>query len=201
MKLVIDNKEYPIKPITLALYEKMMINDDMEDLEILGHLTDIPRDLLKQGTFSNIRFAVNMIRSSFAELDKTSKLDLVIEFNGKRYGLMMPSKISYEEWVNLEVFMAETPVNSRLLATHLYRPLASDKIGEERELIPYSLDECMARQEEFGELPIQTFISALFFLTTFVQEYTEIILSSTETKMTEKKKRNERKKPLIIHKK
>jgi len=114
-------------------------------------------------------------------------LNLVYEFNGKRYGLIKPSQLSYGEWINFEVFVSQKPLNLPLLATHLYRPCVDDKIGDDRELIKYDLKECQDRMEEFMDFPVSVVLSALFFLTSFVQKLTEDFLSSTEMKMNNKK--------------
>jgi hypothetical protein len=87
--------------------------------------------------------------------------------------------MSYEEWINMEVFMAQKPVNLIKLATHLYRPVVGDKYGEDRQLIPYDLAECEARENEFRAFPVNVALSALFFLTSFAKTLTDDFLSST----------------------
>lgn len=200
MKIVLGDTEYPVKPISIDDYAYYENNPDVDDLTLIRRLTGCKLEDLTRAPFTQVQFVAKVIKSQFADEGKGT-LDLVVKFNGKNYGLIKPSLMTFEEWVNFEVFMAETPLNLKRLATHLYRPLLNEKIGEDRELIPYSLDECMARENEFGEFPFNNVLSALFFFTTFVQEYTKIILSSMETKMTEEKKKSEKKKPLIIQQK
>lgn len=202
MKLLIDKKEYGVKPITISEYEYFTENEGkVDDLELVHRFTDCPIDELKTAKFADIKFISSMIRSSFgAESDK-GKLDLVFDMDGVKYGLIKPSELSYEEWVNLEVFMAQTPINLSLIATHLYKPLKSDKVGDERELIDYDLKECESRVELFrNKIPMSRIISAFFFIATFVQKLTQSFLASTEAKMKTEVKQ-ERKKPKIIHKK
>jgi hypothetical protein len=127
----------------------------------------------------------------------TTPLNLVVDFKGVKYGLIKPSQLSYEEWINLEVFMAESPLDLTKLAVHLYKPLLNDKIGEDRELIPYSLEECLSRQNDFKQFPITSLFSSLFFLTTFVQELIKVSLSSMETKVIENKAKDKAK-PKIL---
>jgi hypothetical protein len=127
----------------------------------------------------------------------TTPLNLVVDFKGVKYGLIRPSQISYEEWINLEVFMAESPLDLVKLATHLYKPLSNNKIGEDRELIPYSMDECLSRQNDFKQFPITWLFSSLFFLTTFVQELMKVSLLSMETKAIENNKKDKAK-PKIL---
>jgi hypothetical protein len=125
----------------------------------------------------------------------------VVDFKGDKYGLIKPSQLSYEEWINLEVFMAESPLDLVKLATHLYKPLINGKGGEDRELIPYSLDECMGRQNDFKQFPITWLFGALFFLTTFVQELTKASLLSMETKATENNKKDKQRPKILRLKK
>jgi len=199
MKLVVGKKEYPVKPITINDYDFFSTNPELGDLELVSRFTDCPTSELKTANFQQIKFAAKMIKSSFGAEDDKSPLQLVFELEGVKYGLIKPSELSYEEWVNLEVFMAQSPLNLGLLATHLYKPLKSDKIGDERELIDYDLSECQSRIELFKEkLPMSIIISAFFFIATFVQKLTESFLGSMEAKMKEPKP--QMKKPKIIHK-
>jgi len=201
MKLVVGKKEYPIKPITIADYEYYTDNTEVDDITLLTRFTDCPVDDLKKANYQQIKFAARMIRSSFgAESDK-GKLELVFELDGIRYGLYKPSELTYEEWVNLEVFMAQTPIDLGLIATHLYKPLKSDKTGEERELIDYDLSECQSRIELFKtKVPMSIILSAFFFTAIFVQKLTESFLDYTENENKKTMEKN-KKKPKIIHQK
>jgi hypothetical protein len=97
--------------------------------------------------------------------------------------------------------MAESPLDLTKLAVHLYKPLSSNKEGDDRELIPYSMDECLSRQNDFRQFPITHLFSALFFLTTFVQELTKVSLSSMETKLIENNKKDKTKTKILRTKK
>ena len=183
MKVVLGKKEYGILPITIEQYELLKDNTDIKPAELITMMTGAPIDEVKQAPFQQVSFISKMLMTEWSNTD-TSPLNLVVDFKGKKYGLIKPSNISYEEWINLEVFMAESPLDLVKLATHLYKPLLNDKIGEDRELIPYSMDECLSRQNDFKQFPITWLFSALFFLTTFVQELTKASLSSMGTKTT-----------------
>ncbi len=123
MKLIIDKKEFPIKPITISDYEYFTENEGkVDDLELVHRFTDCSIDELKKANFADIKFVSKMIRSSFGSETDKGKLDLVFDVNGVKYGLIKPSQITYEEWVNLEVFMAQQPINLGLISTHLYKP-------------------------------------------------------------------------------
>ena len=183
MTIILDEKEYPVKDLTIEQYEALKKSPNINEIEIIHILTDAPLEEIKSAPFHQVKFISKVLMSEWATDGDVSELELVVLFNGNKYGLIQPSKISYEEWINLEVFLAEDPLDLIKLATHLYRPLKNDKVGEFRELIPYSLDECMERMEEFKKFPVKKLMSALFFLSVFAQTYTENFLSSMETKM------------------
>ena len=191
MDIVLGKKTFKVKPITIRQYKQLEVNAKISDIDIIHMFTGAKKEDIIKAPMANVKFVANVLRSDWgAELDK-SPLELTLEFNGKDYGLIIPSKITYGEWINLEVFMSRSPVDIVLLATHLYRPLASQKYGEDRELIEYDLGECQSRMEEFMDFPIKSVLSALFFLTTFAQELTKSSLSSMENKMKNDQKRSE----------
>lgn len=200
MKVVLDKKEWDILPLTIEQYMLLKDNTDIKPDELIHMLTGAPLEEIKQAPFTQVQFVAKMLMSEWLGDEDKQPLNLTIDFRGKKYGLIKPSTISFEEWINLEVFMAESPLDILKMAVHLYKPLASDKIGEERELIAYSLDECMSRQEEFKKLPISYFFSALFFLQIFVSKLIEASLSSMETKANENRAKG-RKNPVILHQK
>jgi len=200
MKVLLGKEEYPIKEVSINDYYFFQENNNIPDIELIERMTNCPMELLKQVPFHQIKFISTIIKTEINK-ENLHPLNLCIEFNGKMYGLIKPTEITFEEWINLEVFFSESPLDLKRLITHLYRPLLNDKVGEDRELIPYNLGECNSRQNEFGDFPLQHALSAVFFFNQFVQEYIKIILSSTETKMTEKNKKKEKTKPLIIRKK
>lgn len=200
MKVILGSKEYGVLPITIEQYELLKNNQEIKPVELIAMMTGAPVDEIKQAPFHQISFVSNYLMNEWISGESTP-LNLVVDFKGVKYGLIKPSQISYEEWINLEVFMAESPLDLTKMATHLYKPLTNNKIGDDRELIPYSLDECMGRVNDFKNFPISWLFGALFFLTTFVQELTKASLLSMETKMTENNKKDKAKPKILRQKK
>ena len=196
MKLVIGNKEYEIKPLTIGDYLELKDVDlsGVSDMELLERFTTAPNNELKKIPFAKVKFISSMIKSSFGSDTDALPLALTLKLNDKMYGLIRPSELTYEEWINLEVFMTEKPLDLLKVATHLYKPLKSDKLGEERELIDYDLQECLSRQDEFRSMYVGNLTSALFFLTTFVMKLTESSLGYMETQKKDKQKPTKKKK-------
>ena len=199
MKVVLGKKEYGILPITIEQYELLKNNPDIKATELITMMTGAPIKEVKEAPFNQVSFVAKMLMTEWGNTD-TTPLQLVVDFKGKKYGLIRPSQISYEEWINLEVFMAESPLDLVKLAVHLYKPLSSNKEGDDRELIPYSMDECLSRQNDFRQFPITHLFSGLFFLTTFVQELMKVSLSYMGTKVIENNKKDKAK-PKILHQK
>jgi hypothetical protein len=186
MRVVIDDKDYDLIEIGLDKYDFLLKLEEMKDPQVISFLTNAPIEELKKAPFADIKFVSQAVKQKFYEIYNNTPLELTYTHHGVHYGLIIPSKITFEEWVNLEIFMASSPLDLPLIAAHLYKPLRNDKQGDERELWHYSLDECERRaRNEFKDFPVRIFNSALFFFTTFVMEYTKIILSSLETKETE----------------
>ncbi len=190
MKVVFDGIDYDIKPLTISQYQTIMDNPNISDVDIISLFTEIPREEVLQAGFADVKFVAQALRGDWAGIDSDLPLNLTYTFEGKHYGLIQPSKISFEEWINLEVFFAQNPLNLPLLAAHFYKPLSSDKQGEDRELQKYSLSECMGRASEFGRFPIKVFLPALFFFVSFLQELTQNTLLSSETNPIEKLRGN-----------
>ena len=188
MKIVIDDIEYPMKEMGIEQYQIITDNEKIGDAELISIFTDASVETIKKAPFQDVKFVANYLRQMIQEDEMESPLYLTYEFKGKEYGLIIPSKISYEEWINLEVFLAKKPLDLKLLAAHLYKPLKEGE-GENRVLEPYSMEECIKRSKEWGDFPMSVFISALFFLGLFSQKYMDLTLSSLETKKTENKRK------------
>ena len=188
MRVVVNDRDYDLKELGLDKYEFLQKLDEMKDPQVISFLTDAPIEDIKKAPFGEVKFVSSMVKKQAFDMFEDTPLELTYTHKGKNYGLIVPSKISFEEWINLEVFMAKDKVDLPLMAAHLYKPLKNDKQGHERELIDYSLEECEERaKNEFQDFPIRVFNSALFFFTTFVMEYTKNILLSSEMKQTDKK--------------
>lgn len=183
MKVIFDNKEFEIKSLTIEQYSAIKDNPNINDIQLIHLLTDIPIDEIKEAPMTDVKFVAKMILGQFSNATEASELPLVVNIDGINYGLIKLSKLTYEEWINLEVFFSQSPLDLARLATHFYRPTMNDKIGEERELIKYSLDECMSREELFRKkFQMNWLMAAVFFLQTFVKILTEDFLSSTQNK-------------------
>lgn len=179
MKVIFDKKEYEIKNLTIEQYSAIKDNPSITEVQLIHLLTDIPTTEIVKAPMTDVKFVASMIMGEYSNATAGSELPLVVDIDGVKYGLMKPSKLTYEEWINLEVFFSQSPLDLSRLATHFYRPLINNKIGEDRELVPYSLDECVSREDLFRKkFKMNWLLSAVFFLQTFVGILTEDFQSS-----------------------
>jgi hypothetical protein len=191
MKIQIGETEYPIRDLTIEQYMVLNQIKELDDLDFVALMTGAPKDILKKVKVQDLLFASKYLKNDIAFQDEIGELDLVIEVNGVRYGLIKPSEMTFDEFVNLEIFMAEKPLDLPKIAVHLYRPVKDDYIGENRNLIEYDLQECLSRMDEFKKhFPIKKLMSALFFLITFGKTLTDNLLEFMETTKTEEKTQN-----------
>lgn len=191
MKIQIGETEYPIRDLTIEQYMVLNQIKELDDLDFVALMTGAPKDILKKVKVQDLLFASKYLKNDIAFQDEIGELDLVVEVNGVRYGLIKPSEMTFDEFVNLEIFMAEKPLDLPKIAVHLYRPVKDDYIGENRNLIEYDLQECLSRMDEFKKhFPIKKLMSALFFLITFGKTLTDNLLEFMETTKTEEKTQN-----------
>lgn len=186
MEIIIGDKEYPIKDLTIEQYQLLNSLDNIGDIELIAIMTGVSREELKKAKITDLSFVAKFLRSEMMYQDDIGTLDLVVDFHGVKYGLIKPTELTYDEFVNLEVFMAEDPIDLLKIATHLYKPLKTDEIGENRKLIDYSLDECLGRMDTFKKFPMKNVLSGLFFCVHLGQILTEDLLGSMENKMKSK---------------
>lgn len=197
MKIQIGDTDYPIRDLTIEQYLALKEVKDLDDIDFVCLMTGAPKDLLRKVRVQDLLFAVRYLKNEVAYQDEMSALEMVLEINGTLYGLIKPSEMTFDEFVNLEIFMAEKPLDLAKIAVHLYRPLKDDFIGEKRNLVDYDLTECMDRIPEFKKhFPIKKLMSALFFLITFGKTLTDNLLEFMETTKTEGKTQNTTNEPL-----
>ena len=140
MKIQIGETEYPIRDLTIEQYLVLNEIKELDDLDFVALMTGAPKDLLKKVKVQDLLFAVKYLKNDITYQDEIGELDMVIEVNNVLYGLIKPSEITFDEFVNLEIFMAEKPLDLPKIAVHLYRPVKDDFIGENRNLIYYAND-------------------------------------------------------------
>jgi len=183
MEIIVGDKEYKVKDITLSQYELLKSVENISDLQLIAVMTGAPVEELKKAKLTDITFVSKFLRGQMLLQDEIEAPQEVVVFNGKKYGLIKPHDITYDEFVNLEVFMAEDPVDLVKITTHLYKPLKTDDVGENRKLIDYDLQECLDRMPEFKNFPLKTTLSALFFLTYLGKTLMDYLLGSMESQM------------------
>ena len=182
MKIQIGDTDYSVRDLTILQYETLKDREDISDIDFICLMTGVDKNIIKQTKMKDIIFVSNFLRSEVVFQDEVGELELTLEIDGTLYGLIKPSELTFDEFINLEIFMAEKPLDLPKIATHLYRPLKDEYIGEKRNLVDYDLQSCLDRSETFKKnFPIKKLMSALFFLISFGKILTEDLLVSMET--------------------
>ena len=180
MIVTLGDNDVEIKYISIDQYEKIMEKPDMDDIDFIQLMTKLPLEDLREAPYDQIKFVSSFLKTWLNKL-QNPPLDLEIVYEDERLGLIMPSEMSYGEYADLHTILSSTPVDVRLASSILYRPIIKGE-GENRVIKKYDYDECKERARDFNYFPINSYISAVFFLTKFKQIQLEDSPSFLETK-------------------
>ena len=167
MTITLGNQDVEIKYISIDQYEKMMDKPDMEDIDFINLMTNLPMEDLRMVKYEEISFVSKFLKSWVNKLQDT-ELNLEVVYEGERLGLIQPTEMSYGEYADLHTILSSKPIDVRLASAILYRPIIKGE-GENRVIKKYDYDECKERAREFNYFPITAYISSVFFLTKFKQ--------------------------------
>ena len=65
MKLVLDNKEYNVNPITIRQYMEMDKVGDMSDIDLIHYFTGAPKQDIIDAPFQQVKFIAGVLKSEF----------------------------------------------------------------------------------------------------------------------------------------
>ena len=182
MKIQLGEKEITLESITINQYRKILSEPNMKDINFISLLTRVTIEELRDVEYNQISFVAGFLRTWLNTLQQTP-LSLVTEYKGQTLGLLQPKDISYGEFSDLHILTSQENPDYELISSILYRPLIEGE-GEDRKIEKYNYDECVKRSKDFGDFPMNDYISALFF---FVKFY-ELQLESSHLSLVKKKK-------------
>jgi hypothetical protein len=185
----LGDTDVEIKYISIEQYERIMDTPDMEDIDFIHLMTNLPVEDLKDAQYDQIKFVASYLKTWLNKL-QNPPLDLEIVYEDERLGLIMPSEMSYGEYADLHTIISSQPLDVRLASAILYRPIIKGE-GETRVIKKYDYDECKERARGMGKFPITSYMSALFFFTKFKQ-----IQLETSPLFLETKRKTELKNPM-----
>ena len=156
-----------------------------EATETIAVLSDIPRQLIKELTLSDVVAIMSKIGELQAKQD--TELKRIIEINGVEYGFHPDlDSISLGEYADIEQFI-KNGINTNLpeLMAVLYRPIKLKK-NDIYIIDPYDGD-IRLRAEEMKQMTAAQVQSALFFFYNFVKVLSEILQSYLMERLKEMK--------------
>ena len=144
-----------------------------EATETIAALSDIPKQLVKELSLSDVAVIMSKIGELQAKQD--TKLKRIIEVNGVEYGYHPQlSEITLGEYADIEQFIKNGIENNlpELMAV-LYRPIKEKK--NDIYIIDSYDGDIRLRAEEIKQMSAEQVQSALFFFYNFVKELSEIM--------------------------
>jgi len=182
MKIQIGEKEITLEHITINQYRKLLSDPDIKDINFISLLTGVSIAELRDVEYNQITFVSQFLRTWMNSLQETP-LSLVVEYKGEKLGLVQPKNISYGEFSDLHILTSQENMDYELISSILYRPLIEGE-GEDRVIQKYDYDECVRRSKDFGDFPMNDYISSIFF---FVKYY-ELLLEDSHLSSGKKRK-------------
>lgn len=173
MKVVLDEKEYELPPLSISKYNDIQNNnlkDGMNSVEFISFMTGIPIEEVKKATIPQITFVSKAINNWYSNTTKRQPLKQLVNYKGQMLGLTLPSQMTWGEFSDLEILASQKTLNFKHLAAILYRPCENYNVETlERKVIKYDYDECLERVEDMGDFPIGDILSACFFFMTYAK--------------------------------
>lgn len=189
IKFSINNKKYKIEKIRIKdlyyILDAMKYEEKEAGIKIISELSGAPESevaLLKTYQF-------NPLYSLLVEKLKITRnypLQTKIYLNGIKYGFINFEDMTIGELADLEIIKADPKADylTHQILSILYRPITKDR-EVDYEVEEYNGAKCKKRSEDFLELDVEVMYGAIFFLTTFIQISTKVIVNHLEEKVME----------------
>ena len=182
MTIQLGEKEITLDYITINQYRKLLSEPDIKDINFISLLTGVSIAELRDVEYNQITFVSQFLKTWMNSFQQTP-LSLVTEYKGQKLGLIEPQNISYGEFSDLHILTSQENPDFELISAILYRPLVEGD-GDTRVIEKYNYDECVKRSKDFGDFPMNDYISSVFF---FVKYY-ELLLEDSHSSLAKKKK-------------
>lgn len=151
-------------------------------VEIISHLSGCPVEDLKKLKPYQLNPLFGLIMDKLS--NNQAPLQTEIRLNGEHYGFIKLDEITIGELADLELIKADADGNKKAheILSILYRPIT----GFYRDV--YTIEEyegSRARQRaaDFLELDLDVMVGAIFFLTSFIQTYTNLMKERLEQEL------------------
>jgi len=195
IKFSINNKRYKIEKIRIKdlyyILDAMKYEEKEAGIKIISELSGAPES--EVGLLKTYQF--NPLYSLLVEKLKMTRdypLQRKIYINGTKYGFINFEDMTIGELADLEIIKADPKADylTHQILSILYRPITKEK-GEDYEVEEYNGSKCKKRSEDFLDIDVEVMYGAIFFLTTFIQVSTEVIVKHLEEKVIQTAKEHQ----------
>jgi hypothetical protein len=174
--------------ITVSQYQEMMMiettNEITKFVEQISICLDVDTEEVRAMSYSQYKELQS--KMSFLSLEPKAEMDLIIEVEGRKYGLIPDmSLISAGVFIDAEQFKLEPMENLHNLLALIYRPVLRELPDGEYEIEEHKAQGFEKRANLFKTLSIETVLGAVLFFSLLGTESSIAFLSYSSQVMTE----------------
>jgi hypothetical protein len=174
--------------ITVSQYQEMMMiettNEITKFVEQISICLDVDTEEVRAMSYSQYKELQS--KMSFLSLEPKAEMDLIIEVEGRKYGLIPDmSLISAGVFIDAEQFKLEPMENLHNLLALIYRPLLRELPDGEYEIEEHKAQGFEKRANLFKTLSIETVLGAVLFFSLLGTESSIAFLSYSSQVMME----------------
>jgi hypothetical protein len=152
--------------ITVSQYQEMMMIDTTNEItkfvEQISICLDVDTEEVRAMSYSEYKELQS--KMSFLSLEPKAEMDLIIEVEGRKYGLIPDmSLISAGVFIDAEQFKLEPMENLHNLLALIYRPVLRELPDGEYEIEEHKAQGFEKRANLFKTLSIETVLGAVLF--------------------------------------
>jgi hypothetical protein len=174
--------------ITVSQYQEMMMIDTTNEItkfvEQISICLDVDTEEVRAMSYSEYKELQS--KMSFLSLEPKAEMDLIIEVEGRKYGLIPDmSLISAGVFIDAEQFKLEPMENLHNLLALIYRPVLRELPDGEYEIEEHKAQGFEKRANLFKTLSIETVLGAVLFFSLLGTESSIAFLSYSSQVMME----------------
>ena len=178
--------------ITVSQYQEMMMiqttNEITKFVEQISICLDVDTEEVRAMSYTEYKELQS--KMSFLSLEPKAEMDLIIEVEGRKYGLIPDmSLISAGVFIDAEQFKLEPMENLHNLLALIYRPVIRELPDGEYEIEEHKAQGFEKRANLFKTISIETVLGAVLFFSLLATESSIAFLSySSQVMMEEQEK-------------
>jgi hypothetical protein len=178
--------------ITVSQYQEMMMIDTTNEItkfvEQISICLDVDTEEVRAMSYSEYKELQS--KMSFLSLEPKAEMDLIIEVEGRKYGLIPDmSLISAGVFIDAEQFKLEPMENLHNLLALIYRPVLRELPDGEYEIEEHKAQGFEKRANLFKTLSIETVLGAVLFFSLLGTESSIAFLSYSSQVMMEQQEK------------